>query len=205
MLTSCSAGILGLASALRLQEAFLPKIDVLIVAAEFPHGGDHRSSSNYASSWAGAHHRYIPVLTAEDAKFDKLIRTSFAELEKTAAKHPEAGIQFMDGYEYFEKPTDAYTGLQGGYGEQEGFRILEKRELPTGMTFGTVYKTWCLNPPVYSSFLLRRFLQRNGKLLHKRLQRPEEAFYLAPKVDIVVNCSGIGFGDPAYYPIRGVL
>ena len=41
-------------------------------------------------------------------------------------------------------------------------------------------------------------------MLKKDLLRPEEAFSLAEDVDIVVNCSGSGFGDPAYYPIRGL-
>jgi len=35
------------------------------------------------------------------------------------------------------------------------------------------------------------------------LRNPEEAFYLAKDVKVVVNCSGYGFGDPKVVHVRG--
>ena len=34
---------------------------------------------------------------------------------------------------------------------------------------------------------------------------PREAFYLAPNVRTVVNCSGLGFGDERAFIIRGLF
>lgn len=126
-------------------------------------------------------------------------------LAKQAATEPACGVKFGDGYDFLADPSDAYLQLKGGYGDREGFRLLEKHELPAhlGITFGCTYRRWCLNPPVYCAYLLRKFVIRGGKLLKKTLLFLEEGFSLAPAVNVVVNCSGYGFGDPNVYPVRG--
>lgn len=113
----------------------------------------------------------------------------------------------MDGYDFLACPSEAYTQLRGGYGDAEGLQVLAKDELPKGMnvTFGTRYRTWSLNSPVYCAYLLRKFRLRGGKTLKRTLTCAEEAFSVASNVDMVVNCSGFGFGDPDVFPIRGKL
>jgi D-amino-acid oxidase len=113
----------------------------------------------------------------------------------------------MDGFDFLEEPSEAYKELQGGYGKAEGLRVLEKHELPVGVgvTFGTKYRTWSLNSPVYLAFLLRKFRLKGGKTMKRELHRAEEAFETADGVGVVVNCSGFGFGDDNVYPIRGEM
>ena len=55
----------------------------------------------------------------------------------------------MDGFEYVDIPSEAYLELQGRYSEVDGLRVLEEHELPRGVKFGVMYKTWSLNSPVY--------------------------------------------------------
>ncbi|KAJ9646116.1 hypothetical protein H2204_000778 [Knufia peltigerae] len=191
------AGILGLTAALTLQEHI--KQPVLIIASEFP--GDE--SINYASPWAGAHYRPIPALTAADIRAQKLMTVTNAVLRTQASTHPEAGIRFMEGREYFEDPPGSYVGLQGGYGDTDGFRVLHKSELPSGVQWGCTYQAWSLNSPVYCAFLMRRFIHRGGKTLRMRLVSLQEVPHIAPKSEVVVNCSGVGFGDPECFPTKG--
>lgn len=130
--------------------------------------------------------------------------------------NPEAGITFMKGIEYLEKPAPEYQALirEGGEGSAkvlglEGFRVLERRELPDDkVSLGLEYDTWCVNPMVYCSFLLNRFVFRGGRILRREISRPEEVFGmrdLGAPVKAVVNASGTGFGDPKSYIIRGMV
>jgi D-amino-acid oxidase len=119
---------------------------------------------------------------------------------------PSSGVELFDGYEYFEAPPEAYAKLQGGYSNIEGFRVLDKHELPQGIKFGTKYRTWCVNPPVYLAYLLRKLVLGGARQIRHDLVSADEAFHLTDSVDTVVNCSGFGFySDPAVFPIRGAF
>jgi D-amino-acid oxidase len=162
-------------------------------------------SINYASPWAGAHHRPAPRLTPEEERERDLNQVTYDTMREESKAHPEAGIEFMDAYEYLETPSEAYLKLKGGFAEHsENFRLLDKSEMPPNMKFGCKYTAWCLNPPVYCAFLMRRFLVRGGKVVRSRLTSLAEAASLAPNVEVVVNASGVGFGDdPNVFPIKG--
>lgn len=194
---------MGLTAALELQDTLKLRKDganVAIVAAELP--GDE--SINYTSPWAGAHYRVAPDLTPVEVrqrKFENVTRDVFRQQSKL---HPEAGITFLEAYEYLESPPEAYEKLLGGYGNAEGFQLLKPHELPPKMKFGCKYVSWCLNPVTYCAFLLRRFKLRGGKVIRWRLASLAEAASMSSNVMIVVNCSGAGFGnDPNMFPIRG--
>lgn len=126
-------------------------------------------------------------------------------MKAIAQEEPASGVEFMDGYDFISSPSDLYVNLAGGYGEAEGLIKLTEKDFPKGMgiTFGSKYRTWSLNSPVYCAYLLRKFQLRGGKTLKTTLMTAEEAFFLADKVDTVVNCSGFGFGDRDAFPIRG--
>jgi hypothetical protein len=132
-------------------------------------------------------------------------------MEATAAGFPEAGITFMKGIEYFENPPPVHRDLTVDKALQlglEGFKLLGKDDFPDDrVAWGCEYKTWCVNPMVYCSFLLRRFHMLGGKALSMELRSLDEAFLIraVPGVKIVVNCSGAGFNDPAVFPTRGKL
>lgn len=132
-------------------------------------------------------------------------------MEATAAEFPEAGITFMKGIEYFENPPPVHRDLTVEKALQlglEGFKLLGKDDFPDDrVAWGCEYRTWCVNPMVYCSFLLRRFHMLGGKAMTMELRDLNEAFLVraVPGVKTVVNCSGTGFNDPAVFPTRGKL
>ena len=121
----------------------------------------------------------------------------------------------MDGFEYLEAPEGGYLDREGvedayGGGYLEGFEELSpsntgggKGGLPDGVKWGVRYKSFVINSPVYCAYLLRRFVLRGGRTREYTLADPREAFHLAENVKTVVNCSGMGFGDPKSFIIRG--
>ncbi|KAJ3545019.1 hypothetical protein NM208_g2716 [Fusarium decemcellulare] len=93
---------------------------------------------------------------------------------------------------------EAETGLPG-------YRKYEAHELPDGVRLGFEYETYCINSPLYSGNLLRKFIIQGGKTLQRELKSEWEAFALAPNIKFVVNASGMGFGDAKCFPIRGQI
>lgn len=176
-------------------------MSILVVARDWPSD----ETIHYTSPWAGAHGRVMPADTPAEFQHEKFQRITYNVLQRQLQEDPACGVEFMNGYDFLAKPSDAYIQHRGGYGTAEGFRRLSKDELPVGMgiTFGAQYKTWCLNSPVYCNYLLRKFRLRGGRVLKKTLVSVDEAFSISPNVDVVVNCSGFGFGDPDVFPIRG--
>lgn len=85
-----------------------------------------------------------------------------------------------------------------------GYRKFEIHELPEGVKLGFEYETYCINAPFYSANLLRKFIVQGGKTVQRDLKSEWEAFILAPDVKLVVNASGMGFGDAKCFPIRGM-
>lgn len=128
---------------------------------------------------------------------------TFVVLKQQVIDEPEAGIKFLPGYEYFEDPPKQYLDLKGSYVENEGFRVLERSKLPKGVKLGVTYISWCINSPVYCAHLLRKFIFRGGKTIRYTLSSAEEAFSLLDGVDVVINCSGYGFGDEDVVITRG--
>ena len=136
--------------------------------------------------------------------------TTYRHMEATLARHSGSGITFMPGIEYLEAPPPVCQGLDQEKARQFGleeFALIPETELPEKVKLGYRYKTWCVNPMVYCAFLLRQFTHGGGRIKKLDLQSPQEVFLLpeAGKGKLVVNCSGAGFGDPAYFPTRGML
>ncbi|KAL8393563.1 hypothetical protein RB595_003345 [Gaeumannomyces hyphopodioides] len=220
------AGVTGLSAATRLQDA---GHRVTVVARDFPTPSetiDARASINYASPWGGAHNRWVvPPPPGTDrtpaarvlARDHAFALETYAHMDALSRARPEAGVTFMPGIEYLEDP-DRSEGGGGGGGALlteararelgvEGFRVLDAAELPRGVRWGCSYRTWCVNPMVYLAFLLRRLARGGAALVRREVRGPEEAWALGAElgaaVDVVVNCSGVGFGDPAVFITRG--
>ncbi|KAL2161398.1 hypothetical protein VTH06DRAFT_7959 [Thermothelomyces fergusii] len=240
------AGVIGLSCAVLLQEAGYA---VTIVAREFPgpfETMDPATKINYTSPWGGAHNRWVPPHPSLPSHLERDHRFSlrtFARMKQLHDAHPgTAGITFLKGIEYLERPGPEYLALSpSGVPasasssssssdhaadplplELPGFRLLSPSEFPADgrVTWGCEYDTWCVNPMVYCSFLLRRFVRRGGRLLARELRRPEEAFSLPAAelglppplraggaesaVAAVVNASGTGLvPDPHMTMTRG--
>ncbi|KAH8906001.1 FAD dependent oxidoreductase-like protein [Coniochaeta sp. PMI_546] len=202
------AGVIGLTAAVRLQaEGY----NVTIIAKDFPAPSetiDSLASINYTSPWGGAHNRWIPPPLGSVREHGMAVKT-YSSMEVLSTTNPEAGITFMKGIEYIEAPGPEYAELteeRAGELKMPGFRLLRPDEFPDeNVMWGCEYDTWCVNPMVYCAFLLRRLVHRGGKVLKRELRDPLEVYAMRDlkPTDLVVNASGIGFGDRHVYPTRG--
>ena len=151
---SCSAGVLGLSCALRLKQT---GFRVTIVARDLP--GD--LSIGYASPWAGAHFRPIPVTNDAEALERQLSQVTYEHFQKIAQEYPESGIGFCPGIECFEQPSRSYTDLnpEQRYCDWPGFEVLQHTELPFVGTVGRQVRCLgCRQPtlPALASSTARR-------------------------------------------------
>lgn len=171
---------------------------------------DPKTQINYTSPWGGAHNRWVPPAGKDqDERDHELSVKTFHQMRALARANPAAGITLMKGIEYLESPGPEYVALT----EQKakdlgmvGFRRLKPEELPDyKVKWGCEYDTWCVNPMVYCSFLLQRFIFRGGKAMKREIRSPLEVFVMSDVgvVKTVVNCSGNGFGDEKSFIIRG--
>ena len=113
----------------------------------------------------------------------------------------------VDGIEHLENPPAEYLdpqNIRNAYGHLDGFRQLTAEECPAPTKWGVRYKSVAVNSPVYCAWLLRQFILKGGQVREYTLGDVMEAFYLAENVKTVINCSGMGFGDPKSFIIRGV-
>ncbi|PKS12816.1 hypothetical protein jhhlp_001028 [Lomentospora prolificans] len=201
-------GVIGLSTAWKFQQKGIP---VVVIARTFPspfETVDGRDEINYSSQWAGAHNRYIPPFDEASKRDHDFALETFRHMDALAKESPEAGITFMKGIEYLEAGISGYDSLTNdkardlGY---EDFKEIDKKDLPEGVVRGFEYRTWCVNPMVYCSYLLRRLFVGGCKFIKRHLRTPEEVFSMHEVGDIraVVNCSGIGFGDEKVFVTRG--
>lgn len=206
------AGIIGLTSALKIQQLVSDgSIDVLVVAREWPTsipGAPIQHSADYASMWAGAHVRPIPASTPQLRREARWLKQTVAEFKRHLETDPSAGISQVAGVEYLgtsppeyeRQDTESFAGESGLL----GYRRYPTHELPEGISLGFEYQTYCVNSPLYCGNLLRKFILQGGRTLHQDLKSPWEPYSWGPHIKTVVNSSGVGFGDPKCYPIRGL-
>ncbi|KFY70265.1 hypothetical protein V499_09317 [Pseudogymnoascus sp. VKM F-103] len=201
------AGVIGLSTALCIQQHLTPLQSVVIVARDFP----NTTSINYATPWAGAHYRPVPGQTPQIVQEAAWAKRTYDVFQHIAAEEPAAsGVQFLPGEEYLQKPPPEYLDAvadvsKSAYGHlQGGFERLSLDEIQnSAVRLGIRYWTYCVNSPVYAAYLLRKFVLKGGRTRGYTLAALDEAFLLEPNVTTVVNCSGMGFGDPKSFIIRG--
>ncbi|OOQ87993.1 FAD dependent oxidoreductase superfamily [Penicillium brasilianum] len=195
------AGVIGLSTALSIQEHSSSTQSVLLVARDFPSD----TSINYASPWAGAHYRPVPGSSPQALREAHQAQRTFNYIKKIATEEPAAGIKFIQGIEHLEAPPPEYLDSQSvsNVYHFEDFRPLKAEEVPTGVKWGVEYGTYVINSPVYCAHMLRKFVVKGGRTQEYTLVNINEAFALADNVKTVVNCSGTGFGDPKSFIIRG--
>ena len=152
-------------------------------------------------------------------------------MKKLHSLHPQtAGITFLPGIEYLESPPPEYLSLSSptdpvarSLASLCGFRVLPPSSHPDAkVKWACEYETYCVNPMVYLTFLLRRFFHQGGKIVRRELRSISEVFALRPaedlllgqpssssssqcaRIDAVVNASGTNFGqDPDVFVTRG--
>ncbi|KAI5459665.1 FAD dependent oxidoreductase [Mariannaea sp. PMI_226] len=209
------AGIIGLTCALKIQALLAHRgaarsTDVLIVAKEWPTsipGAPIQHSADYASMWAGAHVRPIPASSPQLRREAKWLKQTVAELDRHLQSEPSAGISRLPGVEYLGTPPPEYERQDAQSFAEEtglrGYRRYRDDELPEGIRLGYEYETYCINAPLYSGNLLRKFILQGGKTRQHDLKSEWEPYCWGSHVALVINASGMGFGDPKSFPIRG--
>ncbi|KAK2598186.1 hypothetical protein QQS21_005663 [Conoideocrella luteorostrata] len=209
------AGVVGLSTAIKLQEKLRdgdqPQPQILMIAREWPAaipGAPLQHSVDYVSMWAGAHVRPIPATTPQLQQEADWLRQTVTEFSRILNEESSTcGISPTIGVEYLEAPDPSYlqqdtptflkdTGL-------EGYKRLKTSELPSGVSLGFEYQTFCIHPPVYCEALLRKFVLHGGKTLKMDLKSDLEPFDLVNHVAFVINASGSGINDSKCFPIRG--
>lgn len=207
------AGVIGLTTAIRLQETLdRTKYNIVIASREWPTsipGVPVKHSVNYASMWAGAHVRPIPASTPQLAREARWLKRTAQAFKQQVLQHPSMGVTSCKGIELLEAPGLDYAQQTSGsfYAETglEGYRRYDASELPESVQLGYEYDTYCINAPVYCGNLLRSFVLRGGRCVQCDLASEHEASTLAPNVGLVINASGMGFGDKKCTPVRGRL
>jgi len=194
--------VIGLQTALQLLLSSVPGARVTIVASHFP--GDW--SVSYTSPRAGAHWRSHSS-DAFDQRADRETYESWLLLTAVASAE-ETGLARTPSYYYWEDATDeTVDGFRGLHWKHyvEGFRVLEKHELPHGAVCGVKYTTFAINPVRYMLYLLERCTALGAVTVRREVDSLEQCF--AEDVDVVVNCTGMGArtlaGDENVYPIKG--
>jgi glycine/D-amino acid oxidase-like deaminating enzyme len=206
------AGIIGLTTALSLQDNLdSSTYQITIVSEEWPTsipGAPIDHSVNYASMWAGAHVRPIPASTPQLKREAAWLKRTVQVFGEQLQRSEMTGVTKCKGVDLLEAPPEAYVQQTSeSFTAETGlpsYRTFDPAELPEGVQLGYEYETYCINSPVYCANLLRQFLVQGGKCAKHRLGNEWEAYTLSPKVDLVVNASGTGFGDPKCFPTRGV-
>ncbi|KAF5630514.1 d-amino acid oxidase [Fusarium sp. NRRL 52700] len=190
------AGVIGLSTALRIQEQTTSQSNppsIVIIARDVP----SETSINYATPWAGAHYRPCPGNTPQLLQEAVWAKKTYDTLDSWSDKDKlVAGVEFMPGEEFFENPAPEYVDItkdvsQSVYAHLESsFELFSSSELSAmgdSLQLGFRY----------------RFQNRGGRVRQYTLASLEEVFWIEDSVKAVINCSGMGFGDPKVFPIRG--
>ncbi|KAK7428322.1 hypothetical protein QQZ08_005219 [Neonectria magnoliae] len=216
-IVAIGAGIIGLTSALKTQQLLSENsstrsIKVLLVAREWPTsipGAPVHHSADYASMWAGAHVRPIPPTTPQMRREAKWLKQTVAEFKRHLESDPWVGISQVTGVEYLGTPSPEYESQTAqSYANETGllgYKRYSDDDLPRGIHLGFEYQTYCINSPLYCGNLLRKFILQGGGTLQQDLRSEWEPYSWGSHIKAVINASGMGFGDPKCYPIRGQI
>ncbi len=178
------AGVVGLSSALRLQQA---GARVALVSAHEP---------GQAVSWVAAAVWY-PTRTDGDPRVLHWARQTFDELTEQAARGVP-GVVMRSTRMLLRGSTDTPWWAAA----VPDFRLVPARDEPyTGEWHFTVP---AVEMAPYLDWLAERFVAAGGVLVSRRLTRLAE---VAPEAPVVVNATGLAArelaGDEAVHPIRG--
>ena len=170
------AGIVGASSALCIKETF-PKVHVSILSDQF--------SPNTTSDKAGG-----LITPRVGVRAEKWFTDSYKHYKNVAcsSEASEAGVSLTFGYTLESSPGPWFyqDTVVGWRTVTEGERrMMNLPDLKTWMFYGT----FVVNCRQYLPWLMRRFTDKGGVVVRRRVNSLQELF---ADFDIVVNCSGIG-------------
>ncbi|KIK70227.1 hypothetical protein GYMLUDRAFT_213420 [Collybiopsis luxurians FD-317 M1] len=211
------AGVIGLTTAIRIQEAKGDQYHVTIIAETFP--SDSRTIS-YTSFWAGA--QAICTRT-DDVNLRRMERETFDEVWELS--EPDSGaakgclLRCMD-YTYHTEETKHPENEEHPCSILPDFRQLRTDELVEGAVQGFAFTSVTFDIPRYLPYLLARFLSAGGSTvrgavghIQSLLEGGVGLFSGSLKgpspPDAVVLCVGLGarflggIEDKNMFPVRG--
>ncbi|XP_050400442.2 D-aspartate oxidase isoform X3 [Patella vulgata] len=171
------AGIIGLSSAVRIQDRY-QSADITVIADKFsPNTLSDTSEAVFAEYKAGN----TPSHLLEKWSAETLRHLKSMALSPEAAAHK---IQHISGYW-------VGNGREQGIGNRLPSRRLTKEELQLfpKASWGQFFTSYFVEPTIYLPWLMKRFTGRGGKVVHKTVKSLEELY---PHYDMIVNCSGLG-------------
>ncbi|EAZ80387.2 FAD-dependent oxidoreductase [Algoriphagus machipongonensis] len=186
--TVVGSGIIGLTSAIALQEA---GFQVKIIAKE--------SFQNSLSNKVGA--IWFPFEIAPKEKTNTWATQSYTRyLKDLAFPSGVSVIPFINAYTS-DSNTDWKDQLPKGT-----VREATKEELPKGIDQALYAEVPLVEPGMYLPYLFYQFLAKGGQFQIDLISSLEE---MAKLDDLVVNCTGLGAkelcNDKELYPIRGQI
>ncbi|KAL3867828.1 hypothetical protein ACJMK2_040674 [Sinanodonta woodiana] len=199
------AGVIGLSSAILIQEV-CPGSEVTIIADKF----SPDTTSDVAGGFWEPHllGNWEPHLLGNTPQ-ERIRRWSQATWDHLAglahSQHAsEVGACLVSGYTL----SPAKLERPPHWDQVIGFREVSQEEMARfpGVKSGFFYTTVMIEVKNYLPWLMKRFKDRGGRVLQKRLSSLME---LSGQYDIVVNCSGVEaqhlVNDPSIYPVRGQI
>ncbi len=182
------AGVIGLASAIRLQDAGFP---VRIVTRD--------RTSDTTSAVAGA--VWYPYEVHPRERVVPWSRATRETLERLA-EAPATGVRMTTFIELFDVPVDDPWWKPAA----PSFRRATDDELRLDYVDGFAIDVPLMNTPVYLRYLQQRFTEGGGRIDHVPAGF-DDLSALCDDAPLVVNCTGLGArdlcSDDALFPIRG--
>ena len=183
------AGVIGLTSALRLQDA---GFDVRIVTRE---RAGETTSAVAAAVW-------YPYAVRPKARVVPWSRATLDALRPLTDASAETGVSMTTFVELYDEPV----GAPWWAGAVPEVRRADAADLPEGYVDGHVIDAPLMEPEVYLPYLEQRFTDAGGTLEMVAGGIDDVRSLCAPG-RVVVNCTGLGArticGDDRLYPIRG--
>ncbi|KAF7761404.1 hypothetical protein Agabi119p4_9396 [Agaricus bisporus var. burnettii] len=167
------AGVVGLTTALEIQQRGNGKYRVTLVADAYP--GDPDTGVRYTSQWAGAHHVY----NTRDRKkypnddlyyFEKDTFRTLWELSEPGSETDECFFRISET-EYFhgERITDNSPGPEP-LEEMPMYKPIPPQDLPPNAISGCTFNTVTIDTPIYLNWLFTRFIGRGGRTVRGHVQ-----------------------------------
>ena len=184
------AGVIGLTTALRLQEAGLaPRI----VTKALP---PTTTSAVAAAMW-------YPYKAYPEAKVLPWSRRTL-DVCYDLRDEPAAGVSITTMIDVFDRPMHEPWWKAA----VRTFRRARPDELPEGYVDGFVAEVPLIETPIHLRYLLERF-EAGGGIVDVRPEGVADLAEVARPGRLIVNCTGLGaralVGDEALYPIRGQI
>ncbi len=183
------AGIIGLSTAIRLQEA---GYQVNILTKDFP----------LATTSAKAGAIWFPFKAEPKDLVNKWSRITYDHFVQQKNKDIQ-GISMVDFIMLTQKEEAPYWEKAI---PSSALRKATSTDLPKGYQHGYVAKVPLIEPPKYLPYLLNIFHKNGGQIEQRTLQNLEE---IHQSNQILINCTGLGSqklaNDTSLYPIQGHL